>query len=605
MNNLQFDETQSRHLQKLIFTNRIGFAILIILLVTLLLIARMFYLQLFNHEQYLGMAEGNRISIEPIAPERGKIYDRNMNILADNQPIFSLLFHKEHIKDIHKTLEEIQRLIPSISELVIERFTREYQNTSRYRTIRIKHRLTEEEAAKFAVNSYLFTGVTLDAQMHRIYPNGESAVHVLGYVGRINQRDKQKIDNRRYRGTDIIGRIGLESFYEDRLLGQPGLKKVETSAQGRVLQTLETISATSGEDLVLTIDIHLQKYIEDLLDGRRGAVVAIDPRNGEVLAFVSSPGYDPNLFVDGISHQNYNSLLHNPNKPLINRASSGQYPPGSTTKPFIGLGALERKITSMKRKIFDPGYFEYQERRYRNWRRSGHGDTDLHRSIVESVDTYYYELSLDMGVDMMHDIMQPFGFGEKTGIDLPNESRGILPSQAWKMATHGKAWFRGETIISSIGQGYNLATPLQLAKATAILANRGRIVTPHLVQNSVKTTDIQIPIKRREHWEYVIKAMEDSVHTPAGTAWRSSEHLEGIRAAGKTGTAQVFSLNDGDYKEDELDKRLHDHSLFIGFAPVTRPEIAISVVIENAGGGGRVAAPIAMQAINFHLNNRP
>lgn len=605
MQNLKFDETQSRHRQKLVFTNRIGFAIFFILLLFLLLIARMGYLQLINHEQYLGMAEGNRVSVEPIAPERGKIYDRNMTLLADNKPVFSLIFHKEHIKNIEQTLDQLQQIIPSIPESALANFKDQFKTLSRYKPTRINHRLTEEEAAKFAVNSYLFDGVSLDAQMRRVYPNGSSAVHLLGYVGRINQQDKLKIDTARYRGTDIIGRLGLEKFYEDKLLGHPGLKKVETNAQGRVLRTLETISARPGDDLVLTIDIQLQQYIENLLDSRRGAVVAIDPQNGEVLAFVSSPGYDPNLFVDGISHQAYNNLLHNPNKPLINRASNGQYPPGSTTKPFIGLGALEKNITNMNKQIFDPGYFEYQDRRYRNWRRSGHGLTNLHRSIVESVDTYYYELSLDMGIDMIHDIMQPFGFGKRTGIDLPNESRGILPSQAWKLATHGKAWFRGETIISSIGQGYNLATPLQLAKATAILANRGRIITPHLLINNQQTSEQQIPIKRREHWEYVIKAMEDAVHTPVGTAWNASKHLEGFRAAGKTGTAQVFSLNEGDYKEEELDSRLHDHSLFIGFAPVTRPKIAISVIIENAGGGGRVAAPVGMQAINYYLNNQP
>lgn len=605
MSTLEFDETQSRHCHKRKFGNRILFAIGFILLLFILLFSRMVYLQLLNHEQYFGMAEGNRINVEPIAPERGKIFDRNMNILADNQPVFSLLFHKEHIEDIEQTLEAIQQIIPSLSEQTIDRFKNRYKQTSKYKSLSIAHILSEEEAAKFAVNSYLFDGVTLDAKMQRTYPYGSSGVHFLGYVGRINQQDKQKIDRNRYRGTDIIGRIGLEKFYEERLLGYPGLKKVEKSAQGRVLQTLETISATPGEDLVLTIDINLQKYIEDLLDGRRGSVVAIDPKNGEILAFVSSPTYDPNLFVDGISHQDYNNLLNNPDKPLINRASNGQYPPGSTTKPFIGLGALEQNITTMTKQIFDPGYFEFQDKRYRNWRRTGHGFTDLRRSIVESVDTYYYKMSLDMGIDMMHDIMRPFGFGEKTGVDLPSESRGILPSQEWKMATHGQAWYRGETIISSIGQGYNLVTPLQLAKATAVLANRGRVVTPHFLVNSTEQAETQIPIKNRENWEYVIKSMEDTVHTPAGTAWSAGRHLKNIRAAGKTGTAQVFSLNDTDYKEDELDKKLHDHSLFIGFAPVARPKIAISVIIENAGGGGRVAAPIAMQAINFYLNEQP
>ncbi|WP_029935500.1 penicillin-binding protein 2 [Thiomicrospira pelophila] len=601
MNNLTFDETQSRIRQKAMFTNRLLFAGLIVFAVFCLFMARMAYLQWFNHEEYLGLSEGNRISVEPLAPERGKIYDRNGVILVDNQPVYSLSFMRESIYDIDYTINAIQELLPSIRPETLAQFKTRLKRTPRHRAIILPYTLDESEAARFAVNSYRFSGIALNARLKRVYTQNKSAVHLLGYVGRISQQDNLSIDRSRYRGTDIVGKTGIEHFYEDKLQGYPGLQRIETNAQGRTIRSLETIPPTSGENLTLTIDIRLQKYLENLFEGRRGAAVAIDPENGEILAFVSSPMYNPNLFVDGISHTNYNSLLHDRNKPLINRASRGQYPPGSTTKPFIGLGALEQGFTTMSESIFDPGYFEYQNRRYRNWRRDGHGWADLKRSIVESVDTYYYKLSLDMGIDSIHDILAPFGFGSQTGVDIPGEANGILPSQAWKMATYGKAWFRGETIISSIGQGFNLATPLQLAKAASILANRGRIINPHALKGQSHESPEQIPIKNREHWEYIIDAMTDAVHTPRGTAWSSGRHITGYKIAGKTGTAQVFSLNDGEYNEEELDKRLHDHSLFIGFGPVTRPKIAISVIVENAGGGSRVAAPLALQAMNHYI----
>lgn len=601
MNNLKFDETQSRIRQKALFTNRLVFAIFIIFIVFVLFISRMVFLQWFNHEAYLGLSEGNRISVEPIAPERGKIYDRNGVILVDNQPVYSLSFMRELIYDLDFTLSAVQELLPEIRPETLEQFKKRLLRTPRHRPLSLPYTLDESEAARFAVNSYRFPGITLNARLKRVYTQNQSAVHLLGYVGRISQQDNLTIDRSRYRGTESIGKTGIEHFYEDKLQGYPGLQRIETNAQGRTIRSLETIAPTSGQDLTLTIDIRLQRYLEDLFNDRRGAAVAMNPENGEILAFVSSPMFDPNLFVDGISHTNYNALLHNRNKPLINRASRGQYPPGSTTKPFIGLGALEAGFTSMDETIFDPGYFDFQERRYRNWRRDGHGWTNLKRSIVESVDTYFYKMSLDMGIDSIHDILAPFGFGAQTGIDIPGEATGILPSQQWKMATYGKAWFRGETIISSIGQGFNLTTPLQLAKATSILANRGRIIRPHTLKGQALTSPEQIPIKNREHWEYVIDAMIESVHTPRGTAWNSGRHITDYKIAGKTGTAQVFSLNDGEYNEEELDQRLHDHSLFVGFGPVTRPKIAISVIVENAGGGGRVAAPLAIQAMNYYI----
>lgn len=602
MSHLHFDETQSRLRQKQSFKQRMLFIVLLLLLVFTLIMIRMAYLQWLNHDLYYGQAEGNRVSVQPIPPARGKILDRNHVVLADNQPVFSLTFQRELMQNVDETLANLHQLLPGIPQTTYDQFSQRLKQSPRHRQLTLPYTLTETQAAEFAVRNHRFPGVMLNANLKRIYPYQGSAVHALGYVGRISQRDLERLERNRYRGTDNTGRSGIERFYENRLQGYPGIQTVETNAQGRVLRTLNTIAPIPGEDIVLTIDIRFQQYLEKLLEGRRASVVAINPQNGEILAFVSTPLYDPNLFVDGIDHQSYNALLNDPNKPLINRAIRGQYPPGSTTKPFLALGALEQGYTTMTERMFDPGYFEFQDRRYRNWKREGHGWTDLQRSIVESVDTLYYKLSLDMGVDGIHDVLAPFGFGQTTDIDLLGEQAGILPSQEWKRRVHGKPWYRGETIVTSIGQGYNLVTPIQLAQATAILANRGRVITPHLVVDRDISPPYQIPIKKRENWEYVIKAMRDVVHTPQGTAWRAGRIIKNFEAAGKTGTAQVFSLNEADYKEDELAAHLHDHALFVGFAPLSRPEIAISVIVENAGGGGRVAAPIAMQAMKYYLD---
>lgn len=604
MSNLEFDETQTRVKQKHRFRKRIYLAAFVILLVFSLLIIRMAYLQWLNHDLYLSQAEGNRVSVQPIAPARGKIFDRNGVILADNQPVFSLSFQRELMLGLSDTFTELAEILPDIPETTLTQFHERLARTPRHRQISLPYRLSEEEAAKFAINSYRFAGVTLQAELRRIYPQGEHAVHLLGYVGRISREDLNRLDRNRYRGSNHTGRTGIERYYEDLLQGYPGIQTIETNAQGRILRTLNTIPPKPGQDIHLTIDFELQRFIEDLLGNRRASVVAIDPETGEVLALVSTPTYNPNLFVDGINHRDYNALLNDPNRPLINRAIRGQYPPGSTTKPFFALGALEQNFTNEHDRIFDPGYFEFQNHRYRNWRREGHGWTDLHRSIVESVDTLYYKLSLDIGVDGIHGMMAPFGFGQRTGIDLNGELTGILPSQEWKRRVHGEPWYRGETIVTSIGQGYNLTTPLQLAHATAILANRGRVITPHLNREAEIPEAYQIPIKDRANWEYVINAMRDVFHTPVGTAWRAGRNLP-FQAAGKTGTAQVFSLGqDQEYEEDELAEHLHNHALFNGFAPINRPKIAVGVIVENAGGGGRVAAPIAAQVMQFYIEER-
>lgn len=581
------------------FKRRLGLALIIILIAFTGLIARMIYLQYHHYETYFDLAEGNRISVQIVAPNRGKIFDRNGQLLAGNRPVFSLSFTRERIPNLNESLTNLSELLVDIEPTRFNEFGQRIARLPKHQTHLLPITLSEQQAALFAAHNHRFPGIQLTARQKRVYPFAASSAHLIGYVGRINQDDLQRIDRDRYRATETIGKSGLERHYETRLHGQPGLRRVETNARGRIIRILDQIPSTPGEDLHITIDSRLQGFLEQALAGQRGAAVAIEPSTGQVLAFVSTPSYDPNLFVDGISHAEYNNLLNDPQRPLINRASRGQYPPGSTTKPFNALGALEQGFTTMDKRIFDPGFLEFEGRRYHNWRREGHGWTDLKRSIVESVDTYYYQMSLDMGIDAIHDILAPFGFGRETNIDHPGEKNGILPSQAWKRATHDQAWFRGETIISSIGQGYNLVTPLQLAQATSILANRGKVIQPHFDKTMTPSIH-QLPIRQRLHWEYVIQAMVDSVHTPRGTAWTSGQHIKNYEIAGKTGTAQVFSLNDQLYVAEELDQRLHNHALFVGFAPANQPKIAISVIVENGGGGGSTAAPIAIRAIDYY-----
>lgn len=583
--------------QKKLFRSRIYFALAFCILLLLILLGRMTYLQWVGYSHYQSMAEGNRISVEPLPPVRGRIYDRNHALLADNQPIFTLKFSKDEMENLNKSFVGLQSLLPNLSEDKLSKFYDRLNASSRYRQLYLPYTLSEQEAARFAAHSYQFPGVTLVAKLKRTYPYKGNAVHVLGYVGKINQSEYEQLDESRYAGTDVIGKLGIEKYYEQRLHGKPGIQQIETNARGRVIRKLETIPATPGEDIQLTLDIRLQRYIENLLDGKKAAVVVTEPDTGEILAFVSSPTYDPNLFVDGISQKNYQALLSNPKRPLINRVINGQYPPGSTVKPFIALSAIENNIISPNTEIHDPGFLEYQDHRYRDWKRRGHGLVDMRKALVESCDTYFYKLSLDMGIDLIHSSLTPFGFGHTTEVDLQNESSGILPSRSWKRNVKNDDWYNGETIITSIGQGFFLATPLQLAKATSILANRGEIIHPKLFKNAPTSVIKKIAIKKKQNWDKVIQAMEDTVHTIHGTAHAYARGLP-FKMAGKTGTAQVFSLNEGEYNEDEITKNLRDHSLFVGFAPVDKPIIAISVIIENSTVK---AAPVAIDIAKYYL----
>jgi penicillin-binding protein 2 len=583
--------------QKRLFRARIYFALAFAILFFLVLLGRMTYLQWIGYNHYHSMAEGNRISVEPIPAVRGRIYDRNHILLADNQPVFVLKFSKDKIEDITETINRLHEILPDLPEQKLNKFEERLKVSSKYRPIYLPYTLSENEAARFAGNSYQFPGITLVAKLKRTYPFGSAAVHALGYVGKINQKEYDGLNESRYAGTDVIGKLGVEKFYEPVLHGFPGLQQVETNARGRVIRKLETIPAKPGKDIQLTIDIRLQEYIEKYLDGKKAAVVVTDPKTGDILAYISSPGYDPNLFVDGISQTNYKKLLSNHNRPLINRVLNGQYPPGSTIKPFVALAAIENNIISPQKQIYDPGFFEFKDHRYRDWKRQGHGLVDMNDAIAQSCDTYFYELSLDMGIDLIHDSLYPFGFGHHTGIDLFNESVGILPSKAWKKNTKGESWYKGETIIAAIGQGYFLATPLQLAKAASIMANRGEVVEPHLLKGMDEPEKEQIPIQKIRNWEEVIQAMVDVMHGSRGTARQYARDLP-FKMAGKTGTAQVFSLNEAEYDEENIKKSLRDHSLFIGFAPVEKPKIAISVIIENST---LKAAPVAVDIIKYYL----
>ncbi|MDX1347306.1 MAG: penicillin-binding protein 2 [Thiomicrorhabdus chilensis] len=602
---LEFNSDAEAQAEKNLFRNRLIFAFLFVLSLFTVLIGRMAYLQWIDFERYHLLAEDNRISVETLSPTRGKIYDRNRLLLADNQPVFTLKLTREKIEDLAEIEQHLAKLLPNFSESQRSKFFNKLRKTSRSKTVLLPYSLSESEAAQFAVQSHKMPGVVLTARLKRTYPFGASGVHAIGYVGRINTKEMSGLDERSYRGTDVIGKLGIERYYEDKLHGEPGIQQVETNARGRVLRKLETIAAVPGKDIQLTLDIKLQQYTESLFTKhKRGSIIAIDPRNGEILAYVSMPTFDPNLFVDGIDQKSYSNLLNNPHKPFINRGINGKYPPGSTIKPFVALGAIEKDYISPTKKIFDPGYFEYKGHRYRDWKRYGHGLVDMSDAIIQSCDTYFYELSLDMGIDAIHDAMAPFGFGAVTGVDIPGESKGILPSQKWKRETKGLPWYRGETIISSIGQGYNLTTPMQLAKATAILANGGKIIHPHLLRGEELASPEQIEINDIKNWERVIKAMRDVMHGPKGTARRHGAGLP-FEVAGKTGTAQVFSLNEADYEAENLDKSLHDHALFIGFAPVKDPKIAVAVIVENGGSGSGTAAPMAVNVMKEYLKTNP
>lgn len=597
------------------FSVRVLVSLLILFVLLTTLGGRLFSLQVGAHEHFTTLSENNRLRIEPIPPTRGLIFDRNGVLLAENRPAYQLEVTVEQAGDLDLLLERLARLV-DLSPLEIERFRASARQRRPFQPVLLKAGLDDEAVARIAVARHELPGVEIEARPVRYYPLVADFAHVVGYVGRINEQDLLRLDTRNYAGTSHTGKTGVERYYEDLLHGTTGHKQVEVNAQGRVIRELSAVPPVPGKDLILSIDVELQRAARDALGSHDGAVVAIDPRSGEVLALVSNPGFDPNPFVNGISHRDFAALQADPHKPLFNRALSGQYPPGSTLKPIVALAGLEESVTTAERRMFATGYFQIpgHERRYRDWRRSGHGWVDMSRAIAVSSDVYFYDLGFKLGIDRMAPMFGAFGIGSRVGIDATGERAGILPSREWKRSVQNLPWFPGETVITAIGQGYMLTTPLQLADVASTLANRGQRVQPRLLQavrdGSNGEPEIQsirhlTPVTARDaHWDAIHEAMVESVHERHGTAWGSigSNPPKGYRIAGKTGTAQVFSLApDQEYNQDELDRRLWDHALFIAYAPADAPTIAVGVLVEHGGSGGRVAAPVARKVIDFHV----
>jgi penicillin-binding protein 2 len=577
------------------------------------LVGRLVYLQVLAHEHFITLSDDNRIKILPLPPNRGLIFDRNGLILADNLPSYRLEITPEQVRDMQDTLDRLAALV-NIRDVDRKRFDNLRSRTPAFKPVPLRFHLSDEEVARFAIDRHKFPGVDIVAGLSRHYPHGPLAAHALGYVGRVDERDLQRVDASNYSGTTHIGKVGIEKTYEDVLHGTVGFSQVETNAEGRVLRTLVRTPPVPGENLYLTLDAELQNVAEQAFGDNAGAAVVIDPNNGDVLAFVSQPTYDPNLFVNGIDTETYHALNTDPQRPLFNRALRGQYPPGSTIKPFVGLGGLEQGITSAQAHTYCPGFYQLpgKDRKYRDWKRTGHGTVDLNSAIAESCDVYFYDLALSMGIDRLYEFLSQFGFGKLTGIDISGELGGLLPSREWKLGARSEPWFPGETLITGIGQGFVLTTPVQLASATATLARYGHRLRPHVVASTQKYDDaeltplavetvLNIPVEDRQHWADVINAMRDVVHGKHGTARKIAPET-GYDIAGKTGTAQVFGLKEEEkYDAEKLAKKLHDHSLFIAFAPVDQPRVAIAIVVEHGGSGSAVAAPIARTILDKFL----
>ena len=586
-----------------------------ILLAFLVLALRLFYLQIIRYDDLNEQAENNRTAIVPIVPNRGVIMDRNGVVLATNYSAYTLeITPSKAVVPLDELIEQLAGVI-DIQSRDKRRFKKQMDESKSFESVPIRNRLSDEEVARFAAQRYRFPGVEIKARLFRNYPYNELASHVIGYIGRINQAEKAKIeeseDSGNYRGTDYIGKLGVEQSYEAQLHGTTGVQEMETSAGGRAVRRLNSSQAIPGNSVVLSIDIKLQKLVEDLYGKRRGALVALDPKTGEVLAFVSKPTFDPNLFVDGIDFENWQALNESPDKPLLNRALRGTYPPGSTYKPFMALAALQTGKRSEKTLISDPGFFMFGNHRFRDDKEGGHGTVDMYKSIVESCDTYYYTLARDMGVDLMHEQMKPLGFGQITGIDILGESRGVLPSTEWKRSTYKKPeqqrWYSGETISLGIGQGYNNFTMLQIAHAMGTLANNGLKMKPHLVREVVdvetkvatlvsKEPIGQLPLTP-ENLEVIRHAMVGvNLEGTSASSFVGAPYTSG----GKTGTAQVYTVKQNEkYNAASIDERMRDHALFIAFAPAEDPKVVLAMVVENAGFGAQNAAPIARRVFDF------
>lgn len=597
------------------FRLRVWLCSLIVLGMLGVLASRFYFLQVVQHHHYHTLAENNRMSIVPVVPNRGLILDRAGLIMANNFSAYTLEINPSKVDNLEETIDRLATIV-DITPRDRKRFKKLREDSHRFDSLPIKSRLSETEVARFAVNRFRFPGVDINARLFRNYPQGISASHVVGYIGRINDKDLEILEGKgklaNYLGSNHLGKIGLEESFEDELHGRNGFEQVEIDAGGRAIRSLSREEAVAGNNLILSLDLKLQQIAEKAFGHYRGALVAIDPKTGEVLASVSQPGFDPNHFVDGIDQVNWDKYNTSTDRPLTNRALRGVYPPGSTIKPFMALAGLYYGKRTSATTIFDPGYYSLpgSSHHYRCWKSGGHGTVDLKKSVVISCDTYYYGLANELGIDRMHEFLSRFGFGQKTGIDVKDEDPGNLPSREWKQRRFKQVWYPGETVISGIGQGYTLVTPMQLAHATAIIAGNGISIRPHFVkaiQNS-QTGEIQsIDYPKEQPFPFkpedlaLVREAMVAVTQPGGTAARAAAGAP-YAFGGKTGTAQVKSIKQGErYNEKTVEERYRDHALFIAYAPASDPTIAIGMIVENGGHGGSTAAPIARQVLDYHL----
>jgi penicillin-binding protein 2 len=574
-----------------------------------LLVARLYYLQVVQYEYHSTLSENNRVHVQPVPPTRGLIFDRNGVIIADNRPSFSLTLSRERAGDWQQVLDVIVEVL-ELSEDERALFEKRVRQGRRpFEPVPVLFELSEEQIARIAVNQFRLPGVEVSAQLVRHYPQGEHFAHSVGYVGRINEAELKGLDPVAYSGTHHIGKTGIERFYEAQLHGEVGYEEVETNARGRVLRVLKRTDPLPGKDIRLTLDVRLQEAAEAALGGRRGAIVAIQPATGEVLAMVSQPSFDPNPFVTGISFKAYAELRDSIDRPLFNRVLRGLYPPGSTIKPMMAVAGLDAGVVTPSSRVFDPGFYQLPnvKHKYRNWNRSGDGWVNLEMAIMRSNDTYFYDLAHKMGIDRMHDYMTRFGLGQRVSLDMFEETSGLMPSRDWKRARYRQPWYPGETLILGIGQGYMQTTPLQLAQAATLMASRGKWIRPHLAKSIEGQPPLDpeplpdIQLHDTKYWDYARFGMEQVMHGPRGTARKVGDSAV-YRIAGKSGTAQVVAIKQGEkYDRSKVQERHRDHALFVAFAPADKPQIVVAVMVENGESGSGVAAPVVKQVMDAWL----
>ena len=595
--------------EKSLVNRRLIACALFVLALSFALVGRLYFLQVIQYAYHSTISENNRVHVLPIPPERGLVYDRNGVVLADNRPSFNLTLTRERAGNTAQVLDTLAKVL-HLSEDERKDFDKDLKRSRHpFEPVTLKYELTEEQIALIAVNQFELPGIGVEAQFVREYPYGEQFAHSLGYVGRINEREAKVLDSTEYRGTQSVGKTGVERFYEPQLHGHVGFEEVETNAQGRVMRVLRHTDPVAGKNIVLSLDIKLQQAAEKALAGRRGAIVALDPETGEVLAMVSEPSFDPNLFVTGISYKQYSELRDSIDRPLFNRVLRGLYAPGSTIKPEVAIAGLDSGVVTPATRVFDPGYYMLPnyDHKYRNWNRSGDGWVDMDAAIMRSNDTYFYEVAHRLGIDRLHDYLSQFGIGQKVSLDMFEEAPGLMPSEQWKRATRRQPWYPGETLILGIGQGYMQVTPLQLAQATSLIASKGVWHRPHLADTIGGEPPVDehpmpnILLRDPHEWEQVNHGMQLVMHDPRGIARAAAQGAQ-YRIAGKSGTAQVVAIKQGErYNRLKTLERNRDNALFVGFAPAEHPKIVVAVMIENGEAGGRVAGPVVRQVLDAWL----